>query len=130
MVDKVQRSRLARWFVPFAQVATALAELRSGNNQKAIDSADKSLAETSGGVSPNLEWAQPIYRLALAVKALAHARLGERELAIKEATEFKRFVHEHSPLHTSVLVYTNWNNWLTCEILLREITQELPEIKN
>jgi tetratricopeptide (TPR) repeat protein len=130
MIVKVQRSRLGRWFVPFAQLATALAELRSGNNQKANDSADKSLAETSGGVPPNWEWAQPIYQLALAVKALAHARLGERELAIKEATEFKQFVQEQSPLHTSVPIYTNWNNWLTCEILLREITLEMPEIKN
>ena len=116
--------------MPFAQVATALAEYRSDNHQAAIDWAEKCIAKTGGDLPPDWEWGVPVFRLALGVKALAHLRLGEHESARKEAAEFKRFVQQQSPLHTGAELGGNWNDWLICEILLREIAQEEPENKN
>jgi WD40 repeat protein/serine/threonine protein kinase len=118
------------WFMPFTQVATALAEYRSDNHQAAIEWAEKSIAKTSGGVPSALAGGTPVFRLALGVKALAHARLGERELASKEAAKLKRFVQQQSPLYTGDQLYTNWQDWLICEILLREVAQEIPENKH
>ena len=120
------------WFIPLAQGTKALAEYRSDNNQAAIEWAKKGIAKTTDApenVAPGAA-AEPIFRHVLCLEALARVRLGDRDSASTDVDDFKQFVLEQSPLHTGAHLGTNWQDWMMCEILFREFTQEVPSNKN
>ena len=107
----------------FAQLTRALAEYRRGDDRAAIEWAQKSIESVAAG--PNwLEQYAANLQLATIVKALAHARRGERELAHAELKEFTTFLDDNSPLRHGTRL-DDWQNWLMCEILLDEAAQAL-----
>jgi hypothetical protein len=135
LIDTSLTSRQGAWtgIIAFAQANKTLFEYRRNEDKEAIKWAKKSRESFAGGASavkPG-SMAEPLFRCVTCLEALAHVRLGDRDSAITEVKDFKQFVLEQSPLHpgsqfTKNYEY-NWHDWILCEILVREIDQEMPE---
>jgi Flp pilus assembly protein TadD len=100
------------WAVPFAQVAKAMAEYRSGNYQQALDWSRKCLSARRN------VW----FRTAQAhlLCAIAYAQLGRAEQARQSIAEARAVLDKPEPNR-------DWANWIICQSLLREAEALLKE---
>jgi WD40 repeat protein/tetratricopeptide (TPR) repeat protein len=102
-------------FIPWAQLTKGLAEYRAGNGQAANEWVEKCVANSAN---------MPVRKaLALGVRSLAWAQLGDGNASREAMVELTGLLQEHSPFHTGAKLSDNWHDWLACELLLREIRQ-------
>jgi hypothetical protein len=128
----------SKGMIAFAQANKTLLEYRSENYQAVIEWAQKhreSVANWQTALAPG-GIAEPLFRFVTCLEALARLRLGDRDRdsANKEVNDFKQFVQQRSQIHTGsqspITCSHNWHDWMLCEILVREINQQIPESKN
>ena len=116
--------------IKYAEANKTLLEYRRNENKEAIKWAQKFRRSFDKSPAPG-EIIEPMFWFVTCLEALAKFRLGNQESAIKEIEDFKQFVRERSPIYTeakySKTYSITWHDWILCEILVREIDQEMPE---